>query len=47
MKLKHILKWFAGAVCALVALAALALFIAYWRSSNDCGRNTATQEATR
>ncbi len=43
MKLKRILKWFAAAVCALVALAALALFIAYWRSSNDCGSKTATQ----
>jgi NADPH:quinone reductase-like Zn-dependent oxidoreductase len=38
MKLKRILKWSTGAI--LLALFAAAL-IAYWTSSNDCGRNTA------
>ena len=40
MKLKRILKWIAVAISSVVALATLALFIAYWRSDNDCGRNT-------
>ena len=40
MKLKRILKWISVAISSLVALAILALFIAYWRSNNDCGRST-------
>lgn len=38
MKLKRILKWSAGAISLAAFVAAL---IAYWTSSNDCGRNTA------
>src|SRR5262249_43452081 len=38
-KLKRIFKWTAGAL--LVALI-LYVFITYWTSSNDCGRNAAT-----
>jgi NADPH:quinone reductase-like Zn-dependent oxidoreductase len=43
MKLKRILKWFAIAVLALVALAVSAFFIAYWRSDNDCGETTSAE----
>ncbi len=38
MKLKRILKWGAGAI--LLGLCVW-FFIAYWRSTNDCDRNTA------
>ncbi len=38
MKIKRVLKWSAGVI--LLALVAVAL-VAYWTSSNDCGRNTA------
>lgn len=38
MKLKRIIKWAGGVIAALLALCVLAIFIAYWRSSNDCGR---------
>ena len=43
MKLfKRILKW-TGIVVLFVALvSSLWLFVAYWKSTNDCGRNTAT-----
>ncbi len=43
MKLKRILKWSAGAIFLALFLAATAIFIAYWRSSNDCGRDTPAQ----
>src|SRR3954451_5034657 len=36
--LKHVLKWITGAILVLVLLAFLAGFIAYWRSTNDCGK---------
>jgi NADPH:quinone reductase-like Zn-dependent oxidoreductase len=36
--LKRILKWIAGAILVLVVLAFLVAFIAYWRSTNDCGK---------
>jgi len=39
VKLKHIFKWAAGAL--LLGLV-LWIFIAYWVSTNDCGRLTAT-----
>src|ERR1700730_6349258 len=42
MKLKRVIKWSAVAVLAVLLLAALALFIAYWRSTNECDRNTST-----
>src|ERR1700730_3267080 len=39
MKIRRVLKWFAGVIfLALV----LWLFIAYWTSTNDCDRNAAT-----
>ena len=40
MKLKRILKWSARAILFALILAFLAGFIAYWRSTNDCDRNT-------
>jgi NADPH:quinone reductase-like Zn-dependent oxidoreductase len=43
MTIKRILKWIAVAICGVVALAALALFIAYWRSDNDCGHSTTAE----
>ena len=43
MKLKPILKWIAFTIPGLVVLAALALFIAYWRSDNDCGEKIAAE----
>jgi NADPH:quinone reductase-like Zn-dependent oxidoreductase len=39
MKVKRVLKWSAGVVFLTLVLW---LFIAYWRSSNDCNRNSAT-----
>jgi len=35
--LKRILKWIAVTILVLLLLASLAGFIAYWRSTNDCG----------
>lgn len=43
MKIKRILKWSARALLVLFALAFLWVFVAYWRSSNDCDRITAAQ----
>jgi NADPH:quinone reductase-like Zn-dependent oxidoreductase len=40
MKLKRILKWSARAILLALILAFLAVFIAYWRSTNDCDHNT-------
>ena len=37
--LKRILKWSARALLLALILAAAALFIAYWRSTNDCDRD--------
>ena len=39
--LKRILKWIIAAVLVLLLLAFIGVFIAYWRSTNDCNR-TAT-----
>lgn len=36
MKLKRVLKWFAGAILLLCIALGLWIFIAYWRSTNDC-----------
>jgi len=36
VKLKRILKWSGRTILLALVLAALALFVAYWRSSNDC-----------
>jgi NADPH:quinone reductase-like Zn-dependent oxidoreductase len=39
--LKRILKWMAVTILVLLFLAFLAVFIAYWRSTNDCGKTAA------
>ncbi|MEN3368379.1 MAG: hypothetical protein V7609_522 [Verrucomicrobiota bacterium] len=42
MKLiKRILKWIGMIILVVVLVSGLYLFVAYWRSSNDCDRNTA------
>ena len=41
--LKHIVKWTSLAITLVLVLGVIALFIAYWRSTNDCGRRTAAQ----
>jgi NADPH:quinone reductase-like Zn-dependent oxidoreductase len=38
MKLKSILKWSVRVILVVLLLSLLAMFIAYWRSTNDCGR---------
>jgi NADPH:quinone reductase-like Zn-dependent oxidoreductase len=40
MKLKRILKWSVRAILLAVILTFLVGFIAYWRSTNECDRNT-------
>ena len=40
MKLKRILKWSARGILLALILAFLVGFIAYWRSTNECDRNT-------
>src|SRR6266550_6213874 len=39
MKLKLILKWSVRVILVALLLSILAGFIAYWRSTNDCGRS--------
>src|SRR5205814_3534372 len=39
--MKRILKWIFRIVLVLFILAFLFVFVAYWRSTNDCGRNAA------
>src|SRR6476661_690464 len=39
--LKRVLKWITGAILVLLLLAFLLGFIAYWRSTNDCGHTAA------
>ena len=39
MKVKRALKWFGIFVAAVVGLSAISLFVAYWRSTNDCGQS--------
>jgi NADPH:quinone reductase-like Zn-dependent oxidoreductase len=39
--MKRILKWILRVVLVLLVLAFLFLFVAYWRSTNDCDRKTA------
>ena len=36
--LKRVLKWITAAVVVLLVIAFLVGFIAYWRSTNDCGK---------
>jgi NADPH:quinone reductase-like Zn-dependent oxidoreductase len=40
MKLKRILKWSTRAILLALILSIFAGFIAYWRSTNECDRNT-------
>src|SRR5256714_10079531 len=40
MKLKRILKWTKRIVLVALVFAGMAIFIAYWRSTNDCQRQT-------
>jgi NADPH:quinone reductase-like Zn-dependent oxidoreductase len=40
MKIKRILKWSTRAILVVLILTFLVGFIAYWRSTNDCDRNT-------
>src|SRR6059036_3850622 len=40
--LKRVLKWITGAILVLLLLASLVGFIAYWRSTNDCGKADAS-----
>jgi len=42
MKFKRILKWSIRVILVALTLSILAVFIAYWRSTNDCERLTAT-----
>ena len=44
--MKRILKWIFRVVLVLLVLAFLFVFVAYWRSTNDCERLTATQGNT-
>ncbi len=39
--LKRILKWTSVAILLALFVGIFALFIAYWRSTNDCGRTAA------
>ena len=39
--MKRVLKWSAILLSVVLFLAFLAVFIAYWRSTNDCDRKTA------
>jgi NADPH:quinone reductase-like Zn-dependent oxidoreductase len=39
--MKRILKWFFRVVLVLFVLAFLFVFVAYWRSTNDCGKSAA------
>jgi NADPH:quinone reductase-like Zn-dependent oxidoreductase len=39
--LRRILKWLTGAILVLLLLVIIAVFIAYWRSTNDCGHTAA------
>jgi len=42
MKIKRILKWSTCAILVVLILAFLVGFVAYWRSTNECDRNTGT-----
>lgn len=46
MKIKRIFKWLGGAVVIVVFLIVLALFVGYWRSTNDCEALTSAQGET-
>src|ERR1700751_3514170 len=39
--LRRILKWTTGVILIVLLLALIGVFIAYWRSTNDCGHTAA------
>src|SRR5215471_15477888 len=39
--LKRLLKWITGAILVVLLLVFIGVFIAYWRSTNDCGHTAA------
>src|SRR6201987_526159 len=39
--LRRILKWTTGVILIVLLLAFIGVFIAYWRSTNDCGHTAA------
>src|SRR5437867_11588253 len=39
--MKRILKWIVHIIFVLLIVAFLLVFVAYWRSTNDCGKTTA------
>src|SRR4051794_10654200 len=41
MIIRRILKWLGIAIVVVLLFAVAAVFIAYWRSSNDCARQSA------
>jgi NADPH:quinone reductase-like Zn-dependent oxidoreductase len=41
MKIRTVFKWTVRLIFIVILLAVLAVFIAYWRSTNDCDRKTA------
>jgi NADPH:quinone reductase-like Zn-dependent oxidoreductase len=41
MKMKRIIKWTVRAILLALFLAGMAVFIAYWRSTNDCNQSAA------
>src|SRR5216117_3398469 len=45
--LKRILKWTSVAILLALFVGIFALFIAYWRSTNDCGRTAAPKNPMR
>jgi NADPH:quinone reductase-like Zn-dependent oxidoreductase len=47
MKIKKVIKWTGITIVAALVLAFLALFIAYWRSTNECDRKTAPRNPTK
>src|SRR4030095_5780326 len=38
MKLKKVIKWSGITILVVLVLAGIAIFVAYWRSTNECGR---------
>src|SRR6266478_3933701 len=40
MKLQHIFKWTGRVIVIVLIFAGVALFIAYWMSTNDCDHKT-------
>jgi NADPH:quinone reductase-like Zn-dependent oxidoreductase len=45
--LKSILKWSSLAILLALFVGIIALFVAYWRSTNDCGRTTTPKNAMK